>query len=193
MRLAAVAFSALAFAGGAAAALQPGIYDPGRTGCTVARYANGVLHLEKSCATSTNAAAGANITGLTGQPLQSASFTLASTSQCQVSSPRLVVVMTGGTFSLGCGSVQPNGTTYSFGQLPAGTIERVVIMIDAQGSADISRITVNGVPQVPLTAPPTSKEQCKRHGWREFSPPFRNQGECMQAAKHHEHHGHHKH
>src|SRR3954468_14240645 len=115
-RLIAIAAAActLAFAAAATAALDPGVYDPGNTGCPVATYSHGVLHLEKNCATSTNAAAGADITGLNGQTFQSASFTLASTSQCQGGSPRFNVSTTTGVFFIGCNNVVPNGTTYTF-------------------------------------------------------------------------------
>src|SRR5690242_116202 len=104
----------LALAGTAGAALVPGVFDPDNTGCPVATYSGGVLHLEKNCPTSTNAAAGADITGLEGQTFTSASFTLASTSQCQGGSPRFDVVTTDGTFFLGCNNVIPVGTTYTF-------------------------------------------------------------------------------
>src|SRR3954462_5361974 len=87
---------ALVFAASAAASLEPGVYDPDNTHCPVATYSHGVLHLEKNCATSTNAAAGADITGLNGQTFQSASFTLASRSQCQGGSPRFNVSTTDG-------------------------------------------------------------------------------------------------
>src|SRR5438105_8214941 len=115
----AAAVVALALASGAAAALVPGVYDPGNTGCPKASFANGVLHLEKNCPTSTNAAAGADITGFTGQTFTSGSFTLASTSQCQGGSPRFNVVTTNGLFFLGCNNVtstiNANGTaTYTF-------------------------------------------------------------------------------
>src|SRR5437899_6130517 len=115
----AVAVSALVLAGTAAATLVPGVFDPGNTGCPKASFANGVLHLEKNCATSTNAAAGADITGLEGQTFSSASFTLASAAQCQGGSPRFDVSTTNGLFFLGCNNVtptvNPNGTvTYSF-------------------------------------------------------------------------------
>src|SRR5439155_12509171 len=90
----AVAASALALAGTAAATLVPGVFDPGNTGCPIATFSNGVLHLEKNCPTPTNAAAGADITGLEGQTFTSASFTLASTSQCNGGSPRFDVVTT---------------------------------------------------------------------------------------------------
>src|SRR4029453_15391526 len=81
--VAAVAAASLALASTAAAALVPGIFDPGNTGCVTATFAGGVLHLEKNCATTTNAAAGADITGLEGQTFASGSFTLASTSRAQ--------------------------------------------------------------------------------------------------------------
>src|SRR5262245_58358895 len=110
--VAAAAAGVLAFAASATAALEPGAFDPGNTGCPKASFANGVLHLEKNCPTETNAAAGADITGLDGQTFQSASFTLASTAQCQGGSPRFNVFTTTGTFFLGCNNVQPNGTTY---------------------------------------------------------------------------------
>src|SRR6478736_2170852 len=110
----AAATCALVFAATAAAALEPGVYDPNNTGCPVATYSNGVLHLEKNCPTPTLAAAGADITGLNGQTFQSASFTLASTSQCQGGSPRFDVVTTDGLFFLGCNNVVPSGNTYSF-------------------------------------------------------------------------------
>src|SRR5436190_973560 len=109
-----VAIFAFALAGTAAAALVPGVFDPGNTGCPKASFANGVLHLEKNCATSTNAAAGADITGLEGQTFTSASFTLASTSQCNGGSPRFDVQTTTGFFFLGCNNVTPVGTTYTF-------------------------------------------------------------------------------
>src|SRR3954454_8587441 len=194
--VAAIAACALVFAATAAAALEPGVYDPGRTGCVTATYSHGVLHLEKNCATSTNAAAGADITGLNGQTFQSASFTLASTSQCQGGSPRFDVVTTDGLFFLGCNNVTPNGTTYSFtaadGQPSAitGTIQSVDVLIDVQGTADLTNITVNGVKQVVLVGPPTNANQCKNGGWKNFTtPPFKNQGQCVSYYNKHKTHG----
>ena len=105
--VAAAAAAALALAGTAGAALVPGVFDPGNTGCPVATYTNGVLHLEKNCPTPTNAAAGADITGLTGQTFTSASFTLANAAQCQGGSPRFDVVTSDGLFFLGCNNVTP--------------------------------------------------------------------------------------
>src|SRR3954470_5893406 len=97
LMVAAVAAAALAFAGTASAALVPGVFDPDNTKCPVATFSHGVLHLEKNCATTTNAAAGADITGLNGQTFSSASFTLKTASQCQGGSPRFDIVTTGGT------------------------------------------------------------------------------------------------
>jgi len=191
----------LALAGTAAAALVPGVFDPGNTGCPVATFSNGVLHLEKNCPTPTNAAAGADITGLEGQTFTSASFTLANTSQCQGGSPRFDVVTTDGLFFLGCNNVAPtingDGTaTYSFtaadGQPSpiTGTIQAVDILIDVQGTADITNIVVNGVTEVPLVGPPTSKDQCKHGGWQTFNnPSFKNQGQCVSYVNHHDGHG----
>ena len=193
---AAAAAAALALAGTAAGALVPGVFDPGSTGCPKASFANGVLHLEKNCATSTNAAAGADITGLEGQTFTSASFTLASASQCQGGSPRFDVVTTSGLFFLGCNNVTPtinaNGTaTYTFTAatiaaagnqvaFPTGTITAIDVLIDVQGTADLSSITVNGQLQVPAPATPTSKDDCKNGGWKNFTnPAFKNQGDCL--------------
>jgi hypothetical protein len=195
-----IAFAAvvltLALAGTAAATLVPGVFDPGNTGCPVATFANGVLHLEKNCPTPTNAAAGADIIGLEGQTFTSGSFTLASTSQCQGGSPRFDVVTTDGLFFLGCNNVTPtingNGTaTYTFtaatiaaagGQVPfpTGTIQAIDVLIDVQGVADLTNITVNGQLQVPAPTTPTSKDQCKNGGWKNFTnPAFKNQGDCV--------------
>lgn len=190
----------LAFVGSAGAALVPKVYDPGNTNCPKATFANGVLHLEKNCATSTNASAGADITGLAGQSFASATFTLASTTQCQGGSPRFNVQTTNGLFFLGCNNVTPvansDGTaTYTFtaqtlaaaGQqvpTPTGAIQTVEVLIDVQGVADLSKIAVNGVAQVPAPAK-SDKNACKRGGWKTFTnPSFRNQGQCVSYFVH---------
>jgi hypothetical protein len=189
----AVAVCALAFAGTAAAALVPGVFDPGNTKCVVSTFANGVLHLEKNCPSSTNAAAGADITGLEGETFTSASFTLANASECQGGSPRFNVVTTAGLFFLGCNNVTPtinaDGATYTFTAatiaaagnqvpFPTGTIEAISILIDVKGTANITNITVNGELQVPTTQ--AAMDQCKNGGWQNFtSPAFKNQGDCV--------------
>ena len=186
-----VTVAALAFVGTAAAALVPGVFDPGNTGCVHSTFSSGVLHLEKNCPTATNAAAGADITGLEGQTFTSASFTLASTTQCQGGSPRFDVVTTDGTFFLGCNNVIPVGNTYTFTAatlaaggsglpFPTGTIQAIDVLIDVEGTADLSDITVNGQLQVPeTTSMPTSKDDCKNGGWQNFTPAFKNQGDCV--------------
>jgi len=201
------AIAALAIVGTSAAALVPGVFDPGATNCPVATYANGVLHLEKNCASVTNASAGAEITGLTGQTFTSASFTLASAAQCQGGSPRFNITTDPGaqTFFLGCNNVTPttnaNGTvTYVFDlatiaaggnqvTFPTGSITGAEILIDQQGMADVSSISVNGVEQVPAPTTggaPTSKAECKKGGWKTFTnPSFKNQGRCVAYVNHH--------
>jgi hypothetical protein len=195
--IAAIAACALALVGTAGAALVPGVYDPDGTGCPKASYSNGVLHLEKNCATTTNAAAFGDITGLTGQPFTSASFTLASTAQCQGGSPRFNIFTTSGpqAYFLGCNNVTPvinaNGTaTYNFTLAdllrinptlpPPGTITDAAVIIDVQGTADVTRIFVNGMREVPAGTGPASKGECKKGGWKTFiNPSFKNQGQCV--------------
>jgi hypothetical protein len=167
----------------------PGVFDPGNAGCVHATFSNGVLHLEKNCPTSTNAAAGADITGLEGQPFTSASFTLASTSQCEGGSPRFDVQTTTGFFFLGCNNVIPVGNTYTFDAatiaaagnqvpVPTGDIVSISVLIDVEGTADLTDITVNGQVQVPAT--PMTTNDCKNGGWQTFvSPAFKNQGDCV--------------
>ena len=193
------ALSMLTFATVASAALSPGVYDPGNTGCPKATYAKGVLHLEKNCATSVNAAAGADITGAEGQAFASASFTLASASQCQGGSPRFNVDTTTGFFFLGCNNVVPtmnaDGTvTYLFnaatlaaaGQqvpTPTGAIKSVSVLIDVEGKADLTNITLNGKKQkVTKRTSGLASAPCKNGGWKTFNTPraFKNQGDCIQ-------------
>ena len=190
----------------AGAALVPGVYDPGNTGCPVSTFSNGVLHLAKNCPTPTNAAAQAGITGFTGATFASASFTLAGTNQCNGGSPRFNVYTTvQQPFFLGCNNVIPvvnpttGAATYTFdattiaaggGQVPVptGTISSVEIVLDAQGAADLTNITFNGVVQVPdtQTGAPTSKNSCKKGGWKTFtSPKFKNQGQCVSYVASH--------
>ncbi len=199
------ATAAMVFAGVATAALVPGVYDPGATGCPIASYAGGVLHLEKNCVDATNAAAGADITGLDGQSFTSATFTLADAAQCQGGSPRFNVYTSDGTFFLGCNNVTPtlNGdgtSTYLFDAttiadagnqvpVPTGTITGAEVLIDIEGMADLSDIAVNGIAQVPEPTTgggPTSKADCKHGGWKTFTDPsFKNQGRCVSYYNHH--------
>jgi hypothetical protein len=211
-----VAAGALAFAATAGAALVPGVFDPGQTGCVTSSYSNGVLHLAKNCATSTNAAAGADITGVAGQTFTSASFTLANASQCQGGSPRFDIVVGTKVFFLGCNNVTPtvnaNGSaTYTFTAdtiaaagnqvpVPTGAIDSMDILIDVQGTADVSQITVNGTLETPAPVNVKKFSQCKNGGWKTFtSPKFKNQGQCVSYFAHQLNHAkqeqnaHHKH
>jgi hypothetical protein len=66
---------------------------------------------------------------------------------------------------------------------PTGTITSVDVLVDVQGAADLSNITVNGQTQVP--AAPMTKDRCKRGGWKTFSSPsFKNQGRCVSWFNH---------
>ena len=196
-----VAAGALAFAATAAAALVPGVYDPGTTGCVTASYSNGALHLAKNCATSTNAAAGADITGVAGQTFQSASFTLANASQCQGGSPRFDVVVGSTVFFLGCNNVTPTtnadgSVTYTFTAdtlaaagnqvpVPTGAISAMDILIDVQGTADVSNITVNGTVEKPVPARVDALSKCKNGAWKTYTDPkFKNQGQCVSHFTH---------
>jgi hypothetical protein len=204
----AIAALALALAGTAGAALAPGTFESPAGVCpgVSAVFSGGVLHLAKPCPTPTNASAGADITGLNGQAFASASFTLATASQCQGGSPRFNIVTTSGTFFLGCNNVTPtlNGdgtSTYTFapadlvysGAPPApapGTITGASILIDVQGTADISKITVNGAAQVPTPTTGDRAKACKKGGWKTFTnPTFKNQGQCVSHMQHLLHHG----
>jgi hypothetical protein len=194
----------LALAGTAGAALVPGVFDPGNTGCPVSTFSAGVLHLEKNCPTPTNAAAQAEITGLSAQTFTSAAFTLKSAVQCLGGSPRFNIFTSDGTFFLGCYNVLPvvngDGTaTYTFtaatllanGQqvpTPTGTITSAEVLIDVEGTADLTNISVNGTAEVPVV--PITKADCKKGGWKTFSSPkFKNQGQCVAYVNHHSTHG----
>jgi hypothetical protein len=203
---------ALVLTTSAASALVPSVFDPDHTGCPTATFTNGVLHLAKNCPTATNAAAGADITGFEGATFTSASFTLANAGQCNGGSPRFdVYTTTQSPFFLGCNNVTPvvnadGSATYTFnaatiaagGQVPfpTGTIQSADVLIDVQGTADLTNITFNGVLQVPVVpkvGPPTSKSQCKHGGWKKFNnPTFKNQGQCVSYVASHGRKHHHK-
>ena len=195
--------TALAFTVSASAALVPGVFDPGNTGCVEATFIKKTktLHLEKNCPTPTNASAGAEVTGVSGQVFQSASFTLASASQCQGGSPRFNVDTTTGFFFLGCNNVtatsNPDGTvTYTFtaatlaaaGQqvpTPTGNVEFVSVLIDVQGTADLTNVTFNGKLQKLAPGKADFARPCKKGGWKTFSgQTFKNQGQCVKYVVH---------
>ena len=77
---------------------------------------------------------------------------------------------------------------------PTGTINSADVLIDVQGVADVTNISVNGVAEVPAPVPsqptPTSKDQCKHDGWKTFTnPKFKNQGQCVSFVEHQTSHG----
>jgi hypothetical protein len=201
--IAGVLATALVFTVSASAALVPGVYDPGNTDCVKATFIKKTktLHLEKNCPTATNASAGAEVTGVSGQTFQSASFTLASATQCQGGSPRFNVETTTGFFFLGCNNVtpttNPDGTvTYTFtaatlaaaGQqvpTPTGAIESVSVLIDVQGTADLTKVTFNDKLQTLAPGKADFARPCKKGGWKSFSSPtFKNQGQCVKYLVH---------
>ena len=128
-------------------------------------------------------------------------FTLASATQCQGGSPRFNVDTTTGFFFLGCNNVTPttnaNGTvTYTFtsatlaaaGQqvpTPTGTIESVSVLIDVQGTADLTKVMFNGKLQKLAPGKADFARPCKKGGWKTFSSPaFKNQGQCVKYLVH---------
>ena len=75
--------------------------------------------------------------------------------------------------------------------MPVGNVTSASVIIDVQGSADISKIAYNGQAEVaaPATSP-TSKAACKHGGWKTFTQPhFRNQGQCVAWVATHGRHG----
>ena len=101
--------------------IVPGVFDPGNTGCVKATYIGKqkTLHLEKNCPTATNAAAGADITRVSGQSGPVCVVHAREREPVSGWLPRFNVVTTTGVFFLGCNNVTPttnaNGTaTYTF-------------------------------------------------------------------------------
>jgi YVTN family beta-propeller protein len=75
---------------------------------------------------------------------------------------------------------------------PLAHIAPGVSVIDTATNTVVMTIPVEGTPIAlaitPVRQAPTSKEQCKRGGYRSFgSPagPFRNQGQCISYVEHH--------
>jgi hypothetical protein len=86
------------------------------------------------------------------------------------------------TFFLGCNNVIPTTNTDgtvtdtvtaatlaadgSQVPLPTGAISSAEILIDVQGTADVSNITVNGQSETPLPARAAAFAACKKGGWK---------------------------
>ncbi len=154
---------------------DPFVYDPDRTGIIVSAWephtgladAGGSDHglvLQKNGPTSTNAAAGAVITGATGATLSELGFDYEATGHCGAGSPRFNVVVGGTRYFFGCiygthtdlgngwTRVRFNGTEPGAGGF-GGVIESIAIVADegtditgqgTPGQSVIDNIDVNG-------------------------------------------------
>jgi hypothetical protein len=145
--------------------VKPGVYDPDATGIVVAGWQDGVglpdvggsnhgLVLQKNGATSTNAAAGADITGVEG--LSADGFAFDVNGYCGAGSPRFNVEASDGFHFLGCanGTVTdgPAGWSHvTFSQAQANppiatgaTVESVQLIADEQGQSVVDNIEVAG-------------------------------------------------
>jgi hypothetical protein len=142
------------------------------------------------------------ITGVSGQTFTSASFTFANATECQGGSPRFNVVTNVMTFFPGLQQRHPDhqcqrhrdlhlhGGDARSGREPNSCSDRHHLVgqrADRRpGHGRPQHITFNGQTQVPMTGGPTSKDQCKHGGWRNFgSPSFKNQGKCVCWFEHH--------
>ena len=164
MRKALIAFVAVAmlvFAGtafaGQAGHAKLWEYDPGKTRTVVAKWTPDGLALQKNTATSTNAAAGAEVRGFEGVTLESLSFEMQDGEYCGAGAPRFNVSTAAGTSFLGCiygeKSNAGNGwtkVTFDGDEVGAAAafgpaINGLDIVMDEQGQTLLRNIKVNGV------------------------------------------------
>jgi hypothetical protein len=147
--------------------VKPGVYDPDATGIVVAGWQDGVglpdvggsnhgLVLQKNGATSTNAAAGADITGVEG--LSADGFAFDVNGYCGAGSPRFNVVTSDDVnHFLGCsyGVTGPSpaagwshlefDSAQAFPPITAGsTIKSLELIADEQGQSVVDNIEVAG-------------------------------------------------
>jgi hypothetical protein len=146
--------------------VKPGVYDPGATGIVVAGWQDGVglldgggsnhgLVLQKNGATSTNAAAGADIAGVEGQVADGFAFDVSG--HCGAGSPRFNVDASDGFHFLGCadGTVTdgpaPGWSHITISQAQASppitsgaTIDSVQLIADEEGQSVVDNIAVAG-------------------------------------------------
>ena len=178
------------------------MYDPGKTGCVEATFIKKMktLHLEKNCPTDTNASAGAEVTGVSGRrpvglvhagerdPVPGWLAAVQRRHHNRFLLPRL---------QQRDADDDADGTvTYTFtaatlaaaGQqvpTPTGTIESVSVLIDVQGTADLTKVMVNGKLQKFAPGHADLARSCKKGGWKSFSSPaFKNQGQCVKYVVH---------
>jgi hypothetical protein len=187
---AAVVGSMLMTLGASAASftLSPWTYDPGNTGTVVATTSpDSSLHLEKNAPTPTNAAAGAEIQGVSGLSTTGMVLSYEVSGYCGAGAPRFNVYLSdGSTVFLGCiygndgsGNVSfTAGNTYGGVLFPTGaTVTGIDIVQDEQGQTTLSNIMVNG--QAVTVMSQTLKDQCKNGGWKTMG--FKNQGQCVSS------------
>jgi hypothetical protein len=158
---------------------KPGVYDPDKTGTVSAAWVNGIglpdavgnssfgMLLQKNTVTSTNAAAGASITGVNGITLTEAGYDIKDGSHCSLGAPRFDVSATDGFHFLGgCAHgtqspspagagwtrvrFNPNDPTQCYPPIaPGATILAMSLILDegtdqGTGSAIVDNIDING-------------------------------------------------
>lgn len=171
---------------------------------------NYALYLQKHCATSEVAAAGADIVSpLEGGPvsaLTELNFDYRNDGHCGAGAPRFNVQVNGSTYFLGCtqGTHTPiagtNWTHVEFGPadfalagIPTtGTLEDIYIIFDEgtdtptggtiaeAGHVFIDNISVNNQ-EVGRPGNAQTKDECKNGGWMAFGT-YKNQGQCVSAV-----------
>lgn len=70
---------------------------------------------------------------------------------------------------------------------PTGTIQFVSVLIDVQGKADLTKITLNGKAQKVTkgNGKNLASAACKNGGFKSFTNPrFKNQGQCVKFMVH---------
>lgn len=152
-------------------------FDPDHTGCPVAYWRNGIgladsrgntnfgLRLEKNCAITVNASAGAVLNGISGTIISTGpnmGYDIKDTSPCEAGSPRFNVQQADGSFhfvggcangnrvSLGNGwsrvTFNPQDPTDSFPVLTPGVpVSSVVLIVDDPGQYTLDNIQINGL------------------------------------------------
>lgn len=178
--------------------VNPGVFDPGNTGCPTAEWTSEGLDLHKLCDSSTNAAAGADVVGFQGQVLTQLSFDIKNGSHVGAGSPRFDVVFSNGDFFIFSAHYAPvqtdleNGWThYEFDAFtpycdfasaqPEGCgfgseIEAMDVLLDEEGVAILRNISVNGLVMNSAQVSAAAKAQVNRDGYCSQAPVKRADG-----------------
>lgn len=151
-------------------------FDPDRTGCAVANWDNRIglpdnpgntnfgLRLEKNCATSVNASAGAVLNGVKGTIVQagpSMGYDITNTSPCGAGAPRFNVRQADGSFHFvgGCANgtkvpiatgwtrvtFDPYSPAQAFPPLVLGSpVVSITLIVDEEGKYVLDNIQLNG-------------------------------------------------